>query len=149
MQNVRASYNNEAFANDIQGLINTPGITFFAYDLDFIESARFMYVWSEALDPAIPLTMDLYLNSMMEDVSGGNDRVVERQITQLDHTEIGILVVESKVPAGELDTFVSTANYLIQGDDTMWIITFRIGRDELKDIKETINITVSSFSFLR
>lgn len=145
MEKVRTTFNDETFTSDIEGLIAIPGILFFAIDTDSNDSARFMHVGSEPKDPDITLTMDGYLNHMMDKFSGGSERVVERQITQLDNFPVGKLVVESKVPAGDLDAFVSTAIYMIMVDDTMWFVTFRTGRDEFSSYQEIIQAVVNSF----
>ena len=145
MEKLKTTFNDEAFANDIQGMIAIPEIVFFAFDTEFTTSARFMHIGKEALDPDTDLSMDYYLNRMMDNFTGANDRVVERQIVQLDHYPAGKLVIESKVPAGEIETFVTMAIYMIKVDDTMWFITFRTGREEYIDYKEIIETSTNSF----
>jgi hypothetical protein len=145
MERLRATFNDEAFASDIQGLLAIPEIAFFAFDTEFTNSARFMHVGKEALDPDLALSMDDYLNRLMDTFTGSNDRVVGRQIAELDYYRAGKLVVESKVPAGDVETFVTAAIYLIQVNDTMWFITFRTGRDEFKDYQDIIESSVNSF----
>lgn len=103
MEKLRTTFTDEAFASDIQGLLAIPEIVFFAFDTEFTDSARFMYVGTEALNPALALSMDYYLSRTMDNFTGANDRVVERQIAQLDHYSAGKLVVESKVPAGDVE----------------------------------------------
>ena len=145
MERLRATFDDEAFANDIQGLIAIPEIVFFAFDTEFTNSAKFMHVGREPLDPDLALSMDSYLNRMMDNFTDTSDRVVERQIAQLDHYQAGKLAVESKVPAGEVETFVTTAIYMVQVDDTMWFITFRTGRDEYVSQQPVIEASVNSF----
>jgi hypothetical protein len=71
--------------------------------------------------------------------------VVGRQIEELDYSQAGKLVVESKVPAEDTEVFVTTAIYLIQVNDTMWSITFRTGREEFSSYQEIIETSVKSF----
>ena len=144
-ENLRNTFNDEAFASDIEGLLAIPEIEFFAFDTQFVNSARFMYVGTEALDPDKPLHMDDYLNQKMDDFAVGDDRVTGRQIVQLDNYPAGKLVVESKVPAGEVETFITKVIYMIEVDDTMWLITFRTGRDEFSDYQQTIETSAGSF----
>jgi hypothetical protein len=89
--------------------------------------------------------MDDYLNQMMDDFADGNDRVTGRQIVQLDHYPAGKLVVESKVPVGGAETYVTMAIYMIEADDTMWLIRFRTGREEFSDYQQTIETSAGSF----
>jgi hypothetical protein len=145
MEKLRATFTDEAFATDIQGLLAIPEIGFFAFDTEFVDSARFMYVGTEALNPDLALSMDHYLNRMMDNFTDPNDRVVERQIAQLDYYPAGRLVVESKVPAGDVEKFVTMVIYMVQVDDTMWFITFRTGREEFKDYQQIIETSVNSF----
>lgn len=142
---LRNTFNDEAFTNDIEGLLAIPEIDFFAFDTEFVDSARFMYVGTEALNPDLDLSMDYYLNRMMDNFTDASDRVVERQIAQLDHYQAGKLVVESKVPAGEVETFVTTAIHMVQVEDTMWFITFRTGREEYISQQPVIEASVNSF----
>ena len=90
-----------------------------------------------------------YLNKMMENFADGNDRVVGRHVVQLDHYPAGNLVVESKVPAGDGQVFVTVAIYMIEVDDTMWIITFRTGRKEFSSQQQIIEASANSFSIQR
>ena len=144
-ENLRTIYNDEAFSRDIEGLLAIPEIDFFAFDTEFVDSARFMYVGTEALNPDLDLSMDYYLNRMMDNFTGASDRVVERQIEQLEHYQAGKLVIESKVPVGDTEKFVSMAIYLVRVDDTMWFITFRTGREEFKEQQQTIETSANSF----
>ena len=144
-ENLRNTFNDEAFASDIEGLLATPEIGFFAFDTEFVDSARFMYVGTEALNPDLTLSMDYYLNRMMDNFTNPNDRVVERQIAQLDQYQAGKLVVESKVPAEDVEKFVTMVIYMVQADDTMWFITFRTGREEFRDYQQTIETSANSF----
>jgi len=145
MEKLRATFNDEAFASDVQGLLAIPEIAFFAFDTESTSSARIAYVASEALNPDLDLSMDYYLNRMMDNFTGANDRVVERQIAQLDHYQAGKLVIESKVPAGDTERFVTIVIYMVQVDDTMWFITFRTGREEFKEYQQSIEVSVNSF----
>ena len=148
-ENLRNKFNDEAFVGDIERLLAIPEIKFFAFDTEYVDSVRFMYVGTEALDPDKPQTMDNYLDKMMDNFKDGNDRVIGRQIVQLDHYPAGKLVVESKVPAGEYETFVTVAIYMIEVDDTMWLITFRTGRDEFNSQQQIIETSANSFSVQR
>ena len=89
--------------------------------------------------------MDYYLNRMMDNFTDVNDRVVERQIAQLDHYQAGKLVIESKVQAGDAERFVTIAIYMVKVGDTMWFITYRTGREEFKDHQQTIEASANSF----
>ena len=102
-ENLKTIFDDEDFSRDIEGLLAIPEIDFFAFDAEFVDSARFMYVGTEALNPDLDLSMDYYLNRRMDIFTGASDRVVERQIAQLDHFEAGKLVIESKVPVGDAD----------------------------------------------
>jgi hypothetical protein len=145
MERLRATFNNETFANDIQVLLAIPEVIFFAFDTEFENSARFMYIGKEALDPDLVYSMNYYLNSLMDSFTGANDRVVGRQIEELDYYKAGNLVVESKIPAEGAEVFITTTIYLIQVNDTMWSITFRTGREEFSDYQEIIETSVKSF----
>ena len=145
MEKLKATFNDEAFASDIQGLMAIPEIDFFAFDTEFDQFARFMYVGNEALNPDLDLSMDDYLNRMVDNSTDGSDRVVERQITQLDYYSVGKLVVDSKVPAGEVEHLVTMAIHMIQVDNTMWLITFRTGREEYVSHRQIIESIVNSF----
>jgi hypothetical protein len=144
-ENLRTAFEDEAFVSDIEGLLAIPEIDFFAFDTEFVDSARFMYVGTEALDPDLSLSMDYYLNRMMDNFTGVNERVVERQIARLDHYQAGRLVVESKVPAGDTEKFVTTVIYMVRVNDTMWFTTFRTGREEYKDYQQIIQTSANSF----
>jgi len=145
MRELRDTVDDDAFASDIEGLIAIPEIIFFAFDTNITDSVRFMYVGSEPLDSDMSLTMDDYLNKMMDNFKDSNDRIVERQIAQLDNFPAGKLVIESKVPAGDVEKFVSMAIYMIEVEDTMWFIAFRTGRSEFAAHQETILTAVNSF----
>ena len=145
IERLKATYDDEAFAQDIEGLLAIPEVDFFAFDTESINSVKFMYVGTESLNPDLKLSMDYYLNRMMGNFTDPSDRVVERQIAQLDHYQAGKLVVESKVQAGDVESFVSQAIYLVQVDDTMWLISFRTGREEYLDYQEVIEDSVNSF----
>ena len=144
-ENLRTIFNDEAFARDIEGLLAIPELDFFAFDTKFVDSARFMYVGTEALNPDLDLSMDYYLNRMMNNFTGASDRVVERQIAQLDHYQAGKLVVESKVLSGDVEQFITMVIYMVRVDDTMWLITFRTGREEFKDYQQIIESSANSF----
>jgi hypothetical protein len=145
LQNIRGATDDEAFINDIQELIVLPEVKFFAFDSNLDNGSKFMYVGNEELDPDLVLTMDDYLNSMMDDFTGGSERIVERQIIQLDRYPAGKLVIENKVPAGDVETFISMAIYTVRADNTMWFITFRSGREDFKDYQPVIETSVNSF----
>jgi hypothetical protein len=145
LENLRVTFNDEAFARDVEGLLAIPEITFFAFDTESTSSARIAYVGSEPLNPDLDLSMDFYLNRMMDNFSEASDRVVERQIVRLDHYQAGKLVVESRVPAGDSESFVTIVIYMVQVGDTMWFITFRTGREEFKDYREIIETSANSF----
>ena len=144
-ENLRTTFNDESFTNDIEGLLAIPEIAFFAFDTEFVDPVRFMYVGTEALNPDLDLSMDYYLNRMMDNFTDSNDRVIERQITQLDHYQAGKLVVESKVPTEDAEKFVSMVVYMVQLDDMMWSITFLTGREEFKEQKQTFETSANSF----
>ena len=144
IQKLRSATRDEAFINDIQELIALPEIKFFAFDTNFDDGSKSMYVGNEVLTAGSTLTMDEYLNRMMNNFTGG-ERVVERQIVDMDRFPAGKLVVETKVPAGEVETFVSMAIYTVRSGDTMWFITFRTGRDQFKDYQTTFEDSVNSF----
>jgi hypothetical protein len=144
MEKLKATIDDEAFANDIQGLIASPEVSFFAFDTEFTSAVRFMFIGNETLSPDLVITMDDYLNSMMNTTDGSN-RVVERQVTQLDNNPAGILVVESKVPAGDVEVYLRAAVYVIQVDNTMWLITFRTGREEFGSYRPIIEASAKSF----
>ena len=145
LQNLRAATEDEAFINDIQGLIALPEIKFFAFDTDLTNGTRFMYVGNEALDPDLFITMDDYLNRTMDNLIGGSERVVERQIVQLDRYPAGKLVIENKVPAGEGEAFVTMAVYLVRAGNTMWFINYRTGKSEYKGYQPIVEDSVNSF----
>jgi hypothetical protein len=145
MGNLRASTSDEAFISDIEGLIALPEVKFFAFDTNFEQGSKFMYVGIEALDPDLILSMDDYLNRMMDNFASGSERVVERQIVELERFTTGKLVIENKVPTGEGETFVTMAIYLIEIEDTMWFVIFRTGRGEYKDYQPIIEASVNSF----
>ena len=145
MEKLTATFNDEAFASDVASLLAIPEIAFFAFDTESTSSARLAYVGSEPLEPGLNLSMDYYLNRMMDNFTDANDRVVERQIEQLDHYQAGKLVVESKVQAGDAERFVTIVIYMVQVDNTMWFITYRTGREEFKDHQQTIETSASSF----
>ena len=145
MESLRATINNETFVSDIQDLLAIPEIVFFAFDTESADSIRFTYVGKEALNPDLDLPMDYYLNRMMGKFSAASDRVVERQVAQLDFYAAGKLAVESKVPSGDVETFVTRVIYLVQVDDTMWTITFRSGREEYSAYQPTIEASINSF----
>ena len=144
MERLRATFDDEAFASDIQELIASSDVSFFAFDTEYTSVVRFMFVGSETLSPDLTITMDDYLNRMMDNVTG-SDRVIERQVTQLGDNPVGILVVETQVPAGDVEVYVTLAVYVIQVDNTMWLITFRTGRDEFVSYRSTIEASAGSF----
>ncbi len=145
MEKLKETIDDEAFANDIQGLMASPEISFFAFDTEFTSSVRFMFVGSETLSPDLVIKMDDYLNNMVDNSTDGSNRVVERQVTQLDYYPVGKLVVESKIPAEDVEVYVTIAIYVIQVDNTMWIITFRTGREEFGSYRSIIEASARSF----
>lgn len=145
MEGFKTTFKDEAFTMDVEGLLAIPEIAFFAFDTESTTSARIAYVGSEPLNPDLDLSMDFYLNRMMDNFSDASDRVVERQIIQLDHYQTGKLVVESKVPTGDSESFITIVIYMVQVDDTMWSITFRTGREEYKDYQDIIETSANSF----
>lgn len=60
-ENLRNTFNDEVFASDIEGLLAIPEIAFFAFDTEYENSARFMHVGMEALDPDLDSPLDYYL----------------------------------------------------------------------------------------
>ncbi len=145
MEKLKATVDDEAFANDIQELIASPEVSLFAFDTEFSTVIRFMFISRETLSPDLVFTLDDYLNRMMDDAAGGGSRVVERQITQLDSYPIGKLVVENKIPAGDVEVFVTVSVYVIQVDNTMWLITFRTGREEFGSYRLIMETCAGSF----
>jgi hypothetical protein len=145
MEKLKATFDDEAFANDIQGLMATPEISFFAFDTVYTSAVRFMFIGRETLSPDVVVTLDGYLNSMVDNSINGSDRLVERQVTQQDYYQVGKLVVESKVPAENAEVYVTVATYVIQVDNTMWLITFRTGREEFGGYRPTIESIANSF----
>ena len=51
MEKLKATFNDEAFASDIEGLLAIPEIDFFAFDTELTSSATIAYVGSEPLEP--------------------------------------------------------------------------------------------------
>jgi len=145
MEKLRATFDDEAFANDIQGLMATPEVSFFAFDTEFTSVVRFMFVGKEALSPDLVVTLDDYLNIVVDNSTNGSSRVVERQVTQQDYYQVGKLVVESKIPAEDVEVYVTLATYVIQVDNTMWLITFRTGREEFGSYRQIIESIANSF----
>lgn len=145
MEKLKATFDDEAFANDIQGLMATPEVSFFAFDTEFTSAVRFMFIGKETLSPDVVITLDGYLNNMVDNSVDGSDRLVERQVTQEDYYPVGKLVVESKVPAEDAEVYVTVATYVIQVDNTMWLITFRTGREEFGGYRPTIESIATSF----
>lgn len=145
MEKLKATFDDEAFANDIQGLMATPEVSFFAFDTEFTSAVRFMFIGKETLSPDVVITLDRYLNNMVDNSVDGSDRLVERQVIQGDYYPVGKLVVESKVPAEDAEVYVTVATYVIQVDNTMWLITFRTGREEFGGYRPTIESIANSF----
>jgi hypothetical protein len=145
MEKLKATFDDEAFANDIQNLMATPEVSFFAFDTEFTSVIRFMFIGKETLSRDVVVTLDGYLNSMVDNSITGSDRLIERQVTQGDYYPIGILVVESKIPAENADVFVTVATYVIPVDNTMWQITFRTGREEFGSLRSNIESIANSF----
>jgi hypothetical protein len=145
MEKLKATINDEAFASDIQGLMATPEVSFFAFDTEFTSAVRFMFIGKETLSPDLVITLDNYLNHMVDNSTDGSNRLVERQVTQQDYYSVGKLVVESKIPAEDVEVYVTIATYVIQVDNTMWLITFRIGREEFGSYRPIIESIANSF----
>jgi hypothetical protein len=145
MTNLRATLDDEEFAASVQNLVENPDVIFFALDTDLTDVIKFVYVGQEALNPDVSLSMDAYLNQALDNIDTGTGRLIERQIIQFDSFPTGKLVFESKVPAGDVEVFVSIAVYTIRVDNTMWFITFRTGRQDYLGYKETMDAIVQSF----
>ncbi|MBN1452369.1 MAG: hypothetical protein JW963_15240 [Anaerolineales bacterium] len=145
MEKLKATFDDEAFASDIQGLMATPEISFFAFDTEFTSAVRFMFIGKETLSPDLVITLDDYLNHMVDNSTDGSTRLVERQVAQQDYYSVGKLVVESKIPAEDVEVYVTIATYVIQVDNTMWSITFRTGREEFGSYRSTIESIANSF----
>jgi hypothetical protein len=150
IEKIKTTIDDEAFANSIQELIAAPEISYFAFDTaESTSVVRFMFVGRETLSPDLVLTIDDYLNRMMDIAADGGSRVVERQVTQLDYYPVGKLVVEHKIPAGEVEIYVTMAVYVIQVDNTMWSMTFRTGREEFGSHRPIMEASANSFWMLR
>ena len=145
MEKLKATFDDEAFVNDIQGLIATPEASFFAFDTELTSTVRFMFIRKETLSSDVVITLDGYLNSIVDNSVDGSDRLVERQVTQGDYYPVGKLVVESKLPAEDAEVYVTVATYVIPVENTMWLITFRTGREEFGDYRSTIESIAASF----
>jgi hypothetical protein len=149
MEKLKATVDDEDFVNDIQELIASPDIFFFAFDTEFTSVIRFMYAGKETLSPDLVITIDDYLNHMMDIAADGSSRVIERQVTQLDYFPVGKLVVENRVAAGDVDVYVTMSVYVIQVDNTMWFISYRIGRDEFASYRSIMEASANSFWILK
>jgi hypothetical protein len=146
MEQVKAASNEEAFINGVQELIASPEVSFFAFDTDESTSViRIMFVSRETLSPDLVLTIDDYLNHMVDDAVAEGGRVVERQVTQLDSYPAGVLVTEIRISAGDIEVYVTVTMYVIQVDNTMWFMTFRTGREEFGNYRPTIEASANSF----
>lgn len=135
----------DVFLNEDLYRISSPEVAFFAFDTASSEVLRNVYVRRESLDPASLLSMNDHLNMLMADLSSDSDRVVERQIKQMENFPAGTLVLESKVLQDDVEAFVSTSVHMIRVEDTMWTIVLRSGRGEYSDYKTTIEDIVNSF----
>jgi hypothetical protein len=146
MEQVKNTSDDEAFVSGIQELIATPEIAFFAFDTaDSTSVLRFMYVGMETVSPDLVLTIDDYLNRIMDESAKSGDRVVERQVTQMDYYPAGKLVVEHKISTEDVDVYVTMAAYVVQVDDTMWFMTFRTGREEFGNYRPIMEASANSF----
>lgn len=145
MANLRSATQDQAFLDDVRDLIALPDIKFFAFDPDFDTGIRIVYVGAEAMDPGADVNMDEALNQLMSNFTGASDRVVERQVVQLERFPAGKLVVDSKVPAGDGEALTSLAVYAVQSGEWMWYLSFRTGREEFKGYQPTIEASVNSF----
>ena len=145
MENLRTAVDDDAFTTSLQNLIENPDVIFFALDTDLTDVIKFMFVSSESIDPDLQITMDDYINQVMDNINE-TSRVVERQIVQFDNFPAGKLVGETIVPAGDsVEVSVSIAVYMIRVDNTMWVITFRTGRQDYLSYQETMDAIVNSF----
>jgi hypothetical protein len=146
MEQVKAASNEEAFISGVQELIASPEVSFFAFDTAESTSViRFMFVSRETLSSDLVLTIDDYLNHMVDDAVAEGGRVVERQVTQLDSYPAGVLVTELRISAGDIEVYATVAMYVIQVDNTMWLMTFRTGREEFGSYRPTIEASANSF----
>ena len=145
MEKLNTTIKDEDFSKDIQNLIATPDVLFFAFDTEFTSAVRFMFIGKESLSPDLVISLDDYLNRIADDSTNGSNRLVERQVTQQDNFPVGKLVVENKIPAGDIEVYVTVAVYVIPVDNTMWLITFRTGRDEFGSYRPTIESVTNSF----
>ena len=146
MVTVRATIDDEVFADIIQNSILSPDVTFLALDTNLTNVViKFIYIRSQPINPDLQLTMDDYLNQLMNEYSGGTERMVERKITQLDNFSAGKLVLDSKVLVEDIDALVSIAIYMVRVENTMWFITFRTGREEYLSYQPTIEAILNSF----
>jgi hypothetical protein len=145
MEKVKATIDDEAFINGIQELIASPDVSLFAFDTEYTSVIRYMFVSRETLSPDLVVTIDDYLNHIVDGAAEDGGRVVERQVTQLDYYPVGTLVAEKKIPAGEVEIYVSVAIYVIQVDNTMWFITFQTGREEFGSQRPIMESSINSF----
>jgi hypothetical protein len=135
----------QEFIDDIKNLIEIPEVVFFAFDTDSEGVIRFAYVMSEELDPDLDVTLDVYMNVLSDNAAEDGAKVVGRTTVQTDQYEAGRIVIENKVPAGDLEAFIHLTIYSIRLDNTMWNVAFRTGRDEYNDYLPVMDDVVNTF----
>jgi hypothetical protein len=148
MMTVEVFSSDQAFNQSVEEMIsNNPALTFFAFDTTATESARIVFVIPEPADPDPTLTMDDYLDALMETARKDGMRLVGRDIIALDHFEAGQLAMEFRVPTGPENQYanVRMVVYLVQVDDTIWSIAYRTGREEFDDFLPVIETSINSF----
>jgi hypothetical protein len=136
------------YINWVKNRINENEIVFYGFDTQ--NQAKVLtidvFIFKEKISPDLILTMDEYLNFVMENLSAGGNRVVDRQIVQLHHYEAGRLFVDVEFEVGtDLTVRGRQAIYSIWQDDVMWSILFRTSKEDFKDYQQVIEDSVNTF----
>ncbi len=148
MLTLQTFVDDEIYNNWVENRINENDIVFFGFDTDNEEKVLTIdvFIFKEKIPADLVLTMDDYLNQMMDNLSESGNRVVDRQIVQLHNYEAGRIFVDVEFEVGEDITVRGRqAIYSIWQDDVMWSVLFRTSKEDFKSYQTVIENSANSF----
>jgi len=138
----------EDYIGWVKNYIDENEIVFYGFDNenDDMVLTVDVFIFKEYLPTDVDLTMDEYLNQLMDQLSSGGNRVVDRQVVQLNYYEAGRIYVDTEVKVGdEMVVRGRQAIYSIRIEDAMWSILFTTSKEDFKEYLPTIENSVNTF----
>ena len=136
----------EEIAAEVEQQLPEAKVSIFAFDKNVGDALTLttVQITSEPLDSDVALTMDEYLDAVIQNLPS-DYRVVERRIEQLDRYEAGRLTVDYKITDEDVSVFRKRLIYAIRAGDAMWVVQFLTERDDFKAHQPAFELSIQTF----